>query len=546
MIPSIAEAAVAMSQSIELSIVAKATAIVIAGLIAVRLASHARASVRHLLLAATFASLLALPLLLIAGPQATIDVPVALSPAASRSTVVVRPSVAVRPDAVAVQPTENRSSLPSGMALARMVWLAGAVLCLAPVPIVLWRLRRLRRTGLPWPNLQQQTHALAAERGIRRPVELMRHEHVPGPITFGVLRPVVMMPADADEWPAADVRRAIVHELEHVQRRDWLILLAARSICACYWFHPLAWVAWRKLSLEAERSCDDAVVVNEERADYAEQLVTLAQRLSATQEAPMLGMANRSDLSMRVSAVLDDRQRRGRAGLGLVAGAIGAACLVVLTIAPVRAVATADPAVTAERSGATSDDQREQGPGPYLAENRRRPRARALDRALYEAAEAGDPKEVDEIIAAGANPNAAIPGDGSPLIAAARSGILPIVERLVTFGADPNMPVSGDGSPLIMAAAHGHLDVVRYLLDRGAEVDLIVPGDENALMCAAEGGHLRVVELLVKRGANVNERIFADKSGRNGDGEWRTAISQATKNGHKAVVSFLISAGARE
>ena len=536
MIPSIAEAAVAMSQSIELSIVAKATAIVIAGLIAVRLASHARASVRHLLLAATFASLLALPLMLLAAPQATIDVPVALTAAASRSTVAVRPPVAVRPDAVAVQPAESRWSLPSGMALARMVWLAGAVVFLAPVPIVLWRLRRLRRTGLPWPNLQQQTHALAAERGIRRPVELMRHEHVPGPITFGVLRPVVMMPADADEWPAADVRRAIVHELEHVQRRDWLILLAARSICACYWFHPLAWVAWRKLSLEAERSCDDAVVVNEERTDYAEQLVTLAQRLSVTQEAPMLGMANRSDLSMRVSAVLDDRQRRGRAGLGLVAGAIGAASLVVLTIAPVRAVATADPAVTTERSRAATDGEREQS----------RPRARALDRALYEAAEAGDPKEVDEILVAGANPNAAIPGDGSPLIAAARSGVLPIVERLVTMGADPNMPVPGDGSPLIMAAAHGHLNVVRYLLDHGAEVDLIVPGDENALMCAAEGGHLRVVELLVKRGANVNERIFSERSGRNGDGEWRTAVSQATKNGHKAVVSFLMSAGARE
>ncbi len=45
MIPGIAEAALAMSQSIELSIVAKATAIVIAGLIAVRLAWHARAMV---------------------------------------------------------------------------------------------------------------------------------------------------------------------------------------------------------------------------------------------------------------------------------------------------------------------------------------------------------------------------------------------------------------------------------------------------------------------------------------------------------------------
>ena len=535
MIPSIAGAALAMSQSIELSILAKATAIVIAGLIAVRLASHARASVRHLLLAATFASLLALPLLLIAAPQATIDVPVASAPATSTPAAAVRPSSAIRTAATDTPPVEPRWSRLSALALARIVWLAGAVLFLVPVPIVLGRLRRLRRTGLPWPSLQQQTHALAAGRGIQRPVELMRHEHVPGPITFGVWRPVVMMPADADDWPAADVRRAIVHELAHVQRRDWLILLAARSICACYWFHPLAWVAWRKLSLEAERSCDDAVVVTEERTDYAEQLVTLAQRLSATQEAPMLGMANRSDLSMRVSAVLDDRQRRGRAGLGLVAGAIGAAALVVLTIAPVRAVATPG----AEQQARSGDQE--------LLRKVRAAKPRAIDRALYEAADAGDPKEVDEILAAGADPNAAIPGDGSPLIAAARSGVLPIVERLVVLGADPNMPVSGDGSPLIMAAAHGHLDVVKYLLDRGADVDLIVPGDENALMCAAEGGHLAVVELLVKRGANVNERIWSERGrGREAEGEWRTAVSQATKNGHAAVVSFLKSAGARE
>lgn len=539
MIPSIAAAALTMSQSIELSIVAKATAIVIAGLIAVRLASHARASVRHLLLAATFASLLALPLLLIAVPQATIDVPVVSVAATSTPPAAVRPSNAVPTAAADTPRVEPRWSWPSALALARMVWLAGALLFLAPVPLVLWRLRRLRRTGLPWPNLQQQTHALAAGRGIHRPVELMRHEHVPGPITFGVMRPVVMMPADADQWPEADVRRAIVHELEHVQRRDWLILLAARSICACYWFHPLAWVAWRKLSLEAERSCDDAVVVNEERTDYAEQLVTLAQRLSATQEAPMLGMANRSDLSMRVSAVLDDRQRRGRAGLGLVAGAIGAASLVVLTIAPVRAVATPEgsAAVTAEPQNGQPD---------VLPKKLRAIRPRAIDRALYEAADAGDPKEVDEIIAAGANPNAEIPGDGSPLIAAARSGVLPIVERLVTLGADPNMPVPGDGSPLIMAAAHGHLDVVRYLLDHGADVNLIVPGDENPLMCAAEQGHLAIVQLLVKREANIHERIWSEGSGRNREGEWRTAVSQARKNGHTAVVQFLVSLGANE
>jgi hypothetical protein len=257
-------------------------------------------------------------------------------------------------------------------------------------------------------------------------------------------------------------------------------------------------------------------------------------------------MANRSDLSMRVSAVLDDRQRRGRAGLGLVAGAIGAASLVVLTIAPVRAVATVEnsAAVAAEPAAEPQDQQpslfRKLKAAPWN-------RPRALDRALYEAANDGDLDGVNEILAAGGNANAAIDGDGSPLIGAARSGKMVIVRRLIDAGADANMPVEGDGSPLIQAAASGHLDIVRYLLDRGADVNLIVPGDENALMCGAEQGHLAIVRLLVERGANVNERIWTERGrGREAEGEWRTAVSQATKNGHTAVVSFLKSAGARE
>ena len=131
--------------------------------------------------------------------------------------------------------------------------------------------------------------------------------------------------------------------------------IVARTVAAVYWFHPLVWSAWRRLCLEAERSCDDAVVISEERTDYAEQLVTLAQRMSATPAQPMLGMANRSDLSTRVTAVLDDRLHRGRAGFALAAGTVAAAALVVLTVAPVRAIAKA------ERAGGR--DERDIGPG---------------------------------------------------------------------------------------------------------------------------------------------------------------------------------------
>ena len=105
------------------------------------------------------------------------------------------------------------------------------------------------------------------------------------------------------------------------------------------------------------------------------------------------------------------------------------------------------------------------------------------------------------------------------------------------------MGVPGDGNPLIMAARDGHLAVVTLLLDRGASVDLAVPGDENALIQASGNGHLDVVKLLVSRGANVNARIWADT---NRDGEWRTPLGMARRGRHTAVVEFLQSVGAVE
>ena len=179
---------------------------------------------------------------------------------------------------------------------------------------------------------------LAGEAGLRRHVEVLRHEDVPAPFVYGVGRPSIVLPADASGWSEADLDRALVHELEHVRRGDWLFSSWRASPRACYWCHPLAWVAWRRLCLEAERACDDAVVQRAERTDYAEQLVTMAQRMSRTAAQPVLGMANRSDLARRVSALLDATERRGRVGVAPAAAAIAAAVLVYAAIAPVRAV----------------------------------------------------------------------------------------------------------------------------------------------------------------------------------------------------------------
>src|SRR5262249_1013000 len=239
--------------------------------------------------------------------------------------------------------TESASwALPSWMTIFRTVWLFGSYLLLALLAVDLRRLYRIRRDGLPWLERRELVRSLATQCGVRRKAEVLLHEGIPGPLTFGIWRPAILLPAEACEWNEADLRRAMIHELEHVRRGDWAIQLAARATCIFYWFHPLVWVAFRRLSLEAEHAADDAVVRGAEHTEYAEQLILLAGRLSKAQTQAALGMANRSDLSVRISALLDGSLRRGRAGWRPTAGTLSVAFLVVLTLAPLRAAPLAN------------------------------------------------------------------------------------------------------------------------------------------------------------------------------------------------------------
>ena len=321
-----------------LAIVLKATVALLLGLGGAALARRSRAAVRHAVLAASFGVLLVLPAASLLAPP----VPIAVASAPLAPMLPAPAAISAVPHfASAAQKAPGIPLSSVWMAL----WIAGTALFLAPVTVGLWQVRRLRRSALPWRHGQSVVDGIAREAGVRGRVELLLHEQLPGPMTCGVWHPGIVLPADAQGWPEEDLRRAIVHELEHVRRGDWLMQCVARAACALYWFHPLAWMAWRRLALEAERSCDDAVLEQSEATAYADQLVGLAQRFS-TGKAPVLAMASRADLSRRVGALLDHRQRRGRAGAAAVAMACGAAVVLVTGISPLRLVAAQDAVIS--------------------------------------------------------------------------------------------------------------------------------------------------------------------------------------------------------
>jgi TonB family protein len=338
--PFIADILLTVGGSLATSIVAKVTMTMVTALVGVRLARRSRAAVRHALLAAAFAVSLSLPMASILIPSVQpIQVPIMTRRIADSPVLPSLRKFAPTKHSVSntsgSKATPQSSRIPTSVLLLT-VWATGALLALLPMCVGLWRVRMLRRFGMLWQHGQTLVRQLATDAGIHRRVEVLLHEGVSGPVSYGVLRPTIVLPMDAQTWLENDVSRAIIHELEHIRRSDWVSQCLARAVCAIYWFHPLVWFAWHQLTLEAERSCDDAVLRYADPTDYADQLVVLAQRMSTAPNRTLLTMANRRDLATRVAAVLDSRQHRGRVGRLFVVIICGASGLLVATIAPLR------------------------------------------------------------------------------------------------------------------------------------------------------------------------------------------------------------------
>lgn len=203
-------------------------------------------------------------------------------------------------------------------------------------------LRRVRQvasgssplSGPEWDALRAE---LAAFLEVRRPVRLLRSARRSiVPVTWGFLHATIVLPCDATEWSEQRRRIVLAHELAHVGRHDWVMQMCAEVLCCIYWFNPLAWMSARKLRLESERACDDAVLSTSVPApDYASELLDLVQTLSADCRtwAAALTFVRPSNLERRFEAMLStsmNRSRTSRASKWVVASV---ACCLLLPLA---------------------------------------------------------------------------------------------------------------------------------------------------------------------------------------------------------------------
>ncbi|MFN2400134.1 MAG: M56 family metallopeptidase [Gemmatimonadaceae bacterium] len=181
-------------------------------------------------------------------------------------------------------------------------------------------LARLARTAIPAKG--DEWSALLGEavrrNGVARPVRLGLSAAAGGPVTWGWSRPVVLLPVDAASWPRERRRAALVHELAHIARCDYLTRLASSIACGVFWFHPLVWLAAHRLRIESEHACDDLVLSSGTAPpDYAVHLLNVARHSRELRLSGFVAvsMARPSHLEGRLLAVLDATRPRRRVAL---------------------------------------------------------------------------------------------------------------------------------------------------------------------------------------------------------------------------------------
>lgn len=361
---------------------------------------RASAAMRHLTLSLTVISLLALPLL---RPLASFIVPTVpyslailpspLSSPDNTSGAVPEITNQAKVPAIPLQASRDQSPVSQGVTagvtdpapnpggtgaglpgplhvstiapvLVLSLWALGAAALLLRSVFGLYRLQhvalRSHQAASVAPLLARQFSVLVSSLGLRQPVSLLlgpAEEPGLSPMTWGLLRPTVLLPAEATAWSEARLRPVLLHELAHVQRRDWAIELITCAVCALYWPNPLVWMLARRLRSESERACDDRVLLaGISPTDYAHHLVEVARTLKAQRgrslvtPAVAVMMAHHSGVGDRVRAILSgERPRRpATSRAAFVVSAVAALLLLPLAglrIASAGGPQTADPAL---------------------------------------------------------------------------------------------------------------------------------------------------------------------------------------------------------
>jgi|GEM_PF-5174186 len=172
-----------------------------------------------------------------------------------------------------------------------IMWLAGAAAGILYFLITHLKFRRKMSDSLPVTS--SIAASWQAENPLLRRVEIRQTHKTASPLTYGAVRPVILLPSALDWEDESSLRYILAHEYVHIRRFDYLLkLLYAAALCV-HWFNPLAWLMFVLANRDLELSCDEAVLTAfGEKSKSAYAMTLLESALGTCQPSLSNGFSN--------------------------------------------------------------------------------------------------------------------------------------------------------------------------------------------------------------------------------------------------------------
>lgn len=204
-----------------------------------------------------------------------------------------------------------------------MVWLAGAAVLGAYFTVCYVRARRRFRCSSP-DNTPVVRRWLAGQT-LRRPLQVRQSALVSAPLTYGILRPVILLPEDMERGDEAALNDILTHELIHIRRFDGVAKLVFAATLCVHWFNPLVWILYILANRDLELSCDEAVLntlSGREKASYALTLINMEETRS--RGFSLYSHFSKLAIEERIEAIMKYKKRTFLAALLAAALVLGA------------------------------------------------------------------------------------------------------------------------------------------------------------------------------------------------------------------------------
>lgn len=197
-------------------------------------------------------------------------------------------------------------------------WLIGLAACALFFFIAYLRCRRSLRDSLPVADARALR--LLGEWPLRRKVTLRFSWRVRAPISYGLLHPVILMPADFDWGDERRARYVLAHEMIHIRRFDGVAKLLLICALCVHWFNPLVWAMFVVANRDLELSCDENVVRTfgqEAKAAYALALIGMEETKSGL--TPLCNSFSKTAIEERIRAIMKLKKTTFAAAAGAMA-----------------------------------------------------------------------------------------------------------------------------------------------------------------------------------------------------------------------------------